>query len=282
MTQFIYIPFGGSGGGGGQSYFAPKYVVGNVLEGDTNTLYATGGFYYFPDPGDGSGIAAALAAANPSDPSFIALGDVWIRPGTYTLSATLSIPTACTVRGSGPTTVIASANNTIAGALISLSDQSSLRDVALVHSVPANDAGGGFGVVDLREDDGEALCENVQIAVGTGGFAGFKVFAGFCVSNVGGAAVTRLRCVGCSVIYGANGTGGFPNFLVGYRMQDAVLELEDCDATRIAVADANGASVLARTDQAVEGLSALHVSGGKFEAPLYSIYWEGTQADYPV
>jgi parallel beta-helix repeat protein len=60
---------------------APKYVVGNVPNGDSASAYAANGFFYFPDTGDGAGIAAALAAAA------AVVGDVWVRPGTYDLSA---------------------------------------------------------------------------------------------------------------------------------------------------------------------------------------------------
>jgi hypothetical protein len=98
---------GGGGGGGGQDRFAPKYIVGNVPAGDSPVAYSADGFTYFPDPGDGSGIAAALAA--------VALvgGDVQIRPGTYDFGlgavvTPLQIPALCQVHGSGvgTTTII--------------------------------------------------------------------------------------------------------------------------------------------------------------------------------
>lgn len=98
---------GGSGGAGGPDRFAPKYLVGNVPAGDSATPYSSSGFTYIPDPGDGTGIATALAYANAADPSFVATGDVWIRPGLYDLSlptspaAPFTVPAAVTVRGSG-------------------------------------------------------------------------------------------------------------------------------------------------------------------------------------
>ncbi len=91
---------GSGGGGGGQDRFAPKYLVGNVLNGDSATAYSSNGFFYIPDPGDGSGIAAALLAAS------ALAADVWIRPGLYDLGAgavvtPLTVPPACRVQGAG-------------------------------------------------------------------------------------------------------------------------------------------------------------------------------------
>src|SRR5512147_636115 len=66
--------------------FAPKVIVGNTLSGDSALAYSTDGFNYVPDPGDGSGIAAAIAI-------LVALGfaaDICIRPGTYTRAAGLA------------------------------------------------------------------------------------------------------------------------------------------------------------------------------------------------
>jgi len=280
MPLFLENPPGGSGSG--QDRFAPKYVVGNIANGDSATAYSTGGFYYFPDPGDGTGIAAALAAATSTDPGFVALGDVWIRPGTYAVSATLAVPAACTVRGSGPATAISSVANAVPGALFSLGNLSSLRDMTLTHTTPT-DTTGSFGVVDLRGDGISAYCENVTVAVGTGGFAGTAVSSGFSVSNVGGAGITKLRLSRCSVVYGGNGSGGYPLYLVGYRMTDACLEMEDCDSTYVPGApNGNGYSVIASTVQADPEQSFLRIVGGKFKSPFGSVYWTATNADYPV
>lgn len=95
MAQILFIPFAGSGGGSQQDHFAPKYVVGNTPAGDTPLAYSMGGFNYIPDPGDGSGIALALAqSAGP--------GDIWIRPGTYTKTqARFVVPDGIRVWGAG-------------------------------------------------------------------------------------------------------------------------------------------------------------------------------------
>lgn len=84
----------------GPDKFAPKYLVGNVPNGDSATAYSSGGFVYIPDPGDGSGIASALSSAS------IVLGDVWIRPGLYDFGSggvamPLTVPPGCRVQGAG-------------------------------------------------------------------------------------------------------------------------------------------------------------------------------------
>jgi len=98
---------GGGGGGGSNDRFAPKYLVGNVPAGDTATTTGTAaGFTYIADPGDGSGIEAALAlCATPAG------GDVWIRPGLYDLDsgsvvAPLVIPAKTRVQGAGAATTV--------------------------------------------------------------------------------------------------------------------------------------------------------------------------------
>lgn len=99
MAQAIVI---GSGGGGGSSTdrFAPKYMVGNESNGDTAAAYAASGFTYFSDPGDGSGIEAALAAAA------LVPGDISVRPGVYDFSIgsvvmPLTVPAGVRICGSG-------------------------------------------------------------------------------------------------------------------------------------------------------------------------------------
>lgn len=92
----------GSGGSSApsQDRFAPKYVVGNAPAGDTAAAYATGGFIYIEDPGDGTGIEAALALAA------VTPGDIALRPGVYDFSTgaavmPLVVPAGVRVVGSG-------------------------------------------------------------------------------------------------------------------------------------------------------------------------------------
>lgn len=98
MAELLVIGSGGSGGG--SDFFAPKYVVGNALTGDTVPDYSAGGFTYILDPGDGTGIEAALAL------SALVPGDVAVRPGVYDFSTgpavmPLTVPAGVRVIGSG-------------------------------------------------------------------------------------------------------------------------------------------------------------------------------------
>lgn len=80
---------------GGQDIRAPKLIVGNEPAGDTAAVCD------FLDPGDGTGFAAALAAAADTG------GDIWLRPGRYNLglpdspALPLVLPGGVTIRGSG-------------------------------------------------------------------------------------------------------------------------------------------------------------------------------------
>jgi len=104
MAQILFFPAGGGPPPPtGLDRFAPKYLVGNVPAGDSNVAYSSGGFVYIPDPGDGSGIAAALAAAGLAGGE----GDVHIRPGEYRLpGGQLDVPARTLVSGAGPSTRI--------------------------------------------------------------------------------------------------------------------------------------------------------------------------------
>lgn len=90
---------GGAGGGPSSvDRFAPTILVGNELAGDPATSQAAP-FAYIPDPGDGTGIAAALAAV-PIDGAWI-----HVRRGIYTLDPgilPLTVPSNCRVTGDGP------------------------------------------------------------------------------------------------------------------------------------------------------------------------------------
>lgn len=65
----------GSGAGGADLHTA-KFIVGNELAGDTAEMC------HFLDPGDGTGLALAVAAAVTAN----APADIWLRSGTYDLS----------------------------------------------------------------------------------------------------------------------------------------------------------------------------------------------------
>lgn len=89
--------------GGGAGIFAPTIIVGNELAGDP-AVAQPAPFEYVPDPGDGSGISAALLTAG-------AAGGGWvhIRRGTYTLDPALlplSVLPGVRVTGDGIATVL--------------------------------------------------------------------------------------------------------------------------------------------------------------------------------
>lgn len=96
----------GLGGGGGQTqdHQSPRIIVGNAPAGDTTYVCD------FLDPGDGSGIAAALAAAGalaallnpPGTPtSATILVDVRLRAGRYVFVDTLDLPENVRLIGAG-------------------------------------------------------------------------------------------------------------------------------------------------------------------------------------
>lgn len=152
----IHTNAGGSGPPppGSMDRFAPKYLVGNVPAGDDPVAYSLGGFYYIPDPGDGSGIALALT-------QFGGPGDVWIRPGTYDLNAggvlaALAIPAGVRVQGAGMTTGIIGRVTGDQG-IFTMASNTSLIDMNLV--VNASDAGSvtSVAVVDVLSTTAVAI-----------------------------------------------------------------------------------------------------------------------------
>lgn len=84
-----------AGGGGGSGKQSNRIIVGNAPAGDTLAICD------FLDPGDGSGITAALAA------SAIGINDVWLRPGYYgNPGAVWNVPPGVTLQGVDPAVVI--------------------------------------------------------------------------------------------------------------------------------------------------------------------------------
>lgn len=211
--------------------FAPKYLVGNTLApwSDSNVAFNANGFNYYPDPGDGTGIAAALAAAN------TVAGDVWIRPGTYTLAsnaAALSIPANVRVQGAGASTVIAKSIGTEGDVLtvFTLEDSSELRDIVVTQTM--NDAPSygfsGLGVVQLSltdNDPSSAHVERVKVSV-TDGIVTFP-HAAAAYYVIAGCALEADRCDAVLTGTGTPGVGDV-NTLSGWRMIDGSLRLDAC------------------------------------------------------
>lgn len=146
---------------------APKYLVGNVPNGDTIGNYASNGFYYFSDPGDGSGINAAINAANNSP------GDVHIRPGNYNLSlggvaVPWTVPAGCVVSGAGDSTVILARNAGDQGVFV-LGADAVLRDVKIV--APAAGANGTGSTAIVKVTGGGAHLDGVYFDLTTSDFS---------------------------------------------------------------------------------------------------------------
>lgn len=167
MAFVTFFP-GGSGGGGGQDHFAPKYLVGNVLNGDSATAYSAGGFDYYPDTGNGAGIAAALAAAATVP------GDIWVRPGTYNFTAAgapaaaLTVPTGVRLIGSGPSTVL-TGRLTGDQTLFNLAASSEMHNLRI--NVIGVQSGTGPGVVNIAAG-ASAVCWISRVDVQLEIFAG--------------------------------------------------------------------------------------------------------------
>jgi hypothetical protein len=279
MTQFIYIPFGGSGGGGGSDdRFAPKYLVGNTTNGDTATTTGTAaGFTYFADPGDGTGIAAALTAAATT------AGDVWIRPGTYVISQNLVVPPDVAVRGAGPSTIIVGAPGAINQGLFTMRAGSSLRSLAITHNEPAASVGvTNFGVVGLYEA-GTVVIEDVSVTSVWAAPTNRTLKACFSVAPASGLAV--MKCFRCSALYDANDVNdpvaGPTDVLVGYRSYEGRLELLDCVSSFSSVG--NGPSIFSfgSTDVAGLAVQSLRVEGGSYTGRVIGVNVLGTNGFVP-
>ena len=166
MTTYIWP----EGGGGGLDRFAPKYLVGNVPAGDSAVAYSTDGFVYIPDPGDGSGIAAALTG--PDGP-----GDVYIRPGLYDLGlgtepVPLVILANTRVQGAGGSTIIRSKADPLSQQVFEFApdtggaSNATLRDLR----IETNGASGFNGVTDyalVAVRGGGSTITNVNFALAT-------------------------------------------------------------------------------------------------------------------
>lgn len=279
MTQFLYIPFGGGGGGGSsQDRFAPKYLVGNVANGDTAVEYAAGGFFYYADPGTALGAGLRLAAALQA--AAVKKGDVWIRPGTYLISSTLTVPAGVTVRGAGPgVTFIRSVNGTISGPLFDLGSGAELRDMNVKHNQPiANNVPlEGYGVVQVK--DGSARCENVVASSDWTTPTNSTLRACFLAfSTDSNTLKASLECSNCTAQFRSNTGGGYATNLVGFRAADADLKLVECNSAVLgSILDPiipDGYNVIA----IASGQSApinVTIRGGTYEAIYGCIYVEG-------
>jgi hypothetical protein len=283
MAQFLHIPFGGGGGPPGSSLdrFAPKYLVGNELAGDTtDTTGTAAGFTYYSDPGDGTGIAAALFDAGTVP------GDVWIRPGTYTTTAPFTVPPDVAVRGAGPSTIIVGAPGTINQGLFTMRAGSSLRSMAIVHNEPANSVGvTNFGVVGLYEA-GSVVVEDVSVTSVWAAPTNRTLKACFSVAPAVAGDLSTMRCFRCSAIYEANDFNDpstATDVLVGYRSYEGRLELLDCQSGFSG--SGNGPSIFSYGSASITAstLAAqmLRVEGGSYTGRVIGVNVEASGGHVP-
>lgn len=159
MTYVLAPLRGGGAGPAGTDRFAPRIIVGNEPAGDPAVDQAAP-FQYIHDPGDGSGIEAALAAlaAGPE------LGTVFIRRGEYDLSlgavADLQVPDGVTIIGEGEGTVLLGRT---AGSqrVFRFEGAGALRQLRI--DVPTGDVGATGGEVILV-DGGAVDIDDVSVA----------------------------------------------------------------------------------------------------------------------
>lgn len=144
--------------------FSPRYLVGNVAAGDP-ALGQVAPFRYIGDPGDGTGIATAIAEATVIGGA----GDITIRRGLYTKlvgSIPYVVPPGITVRGSGQTTTIAAPATGDQG-VFTLGVGSTLKDLAI--SVPAfgGAAPSSAAVLCTSASVGTTFVRDVSISLST-------------------------------------------------------------------------------------------------------------------
>ena len=268
---------------GGNTGFTAKYLVGNFSNGDTAATFTSNGFKYYKDTGDGAGIALAL-----SDAASVP-GEVYIRPGTYTTTATLTVPANTIVRGAGPATIIQSAYDAIKGPLVTLNNKAELHSLTLIHNDPGA-IGTKYGVVHLAGslvDDVEAYCTDINVTtMPVAGPTNSTLVGGFYAAGASGSGFkVKLTCDHCSVTYGGNTATTYDASLCGFRGVNAVMTLKDCYATAT-VASYPAARCVSLESSAVNPRQAsLTITGGRYIAPLTAIIWARTAGFaevYPV
>lgn len=122
--------------------FAPRYIVGNVPAGDPATPQ-TGPFRYIPDPGDGTGLALAVAESSVNP------GPIYVRPGTYDwdagpLAGPLTVGDGVLIQGAGSgVTFLVGSTGADQGVLILAGLRCGLMDITV--------EGGRGGVVSASD-----------------------------------------------------------------------------------------------------------------------------------
>jgi hypothetical protein len=219
-AEYILAP---GGGGGGSTYFGPRYVVGNVPNGDSAVAFSAGGFVYIPDPGDGSGIATACSAAGGAP------GDIHIRAGTYDLNqpgspgVQFQVP-GVVVSGAGAGTIILGNNSAPAETTVfEVGNGGTLRDL-LIQTTLDTGNGGGLGIVEGSGGD-PVYIENVTVEYTRDATA---------TSNIRGAFYgnfTPMTCVGCrATVSGTRSPVNPDEALASFVSRGSTMTLSGCSA----------------------------------------------------
>lgn len=197
---------GGSGGGGPTTdIYEAAIVVGNALAGDTTVICN------YLDPGDGTGIAAALAAAAALAPLRV---NVYLRRGTYTSGSTLTPPVGCNLQGAGVGCTILKgpvATTTQAGTVLDPGADVTITDMTVIARDPAAgnvaNARGAIGIsagCTYRNLD-VVLGDNTGVVVDATklcfSYQGSPVIGGVTWENVS-MRVANLTTFGVGVPYG--------------------------------------------------------------------------------
>lgn len=245
MAQILFV----SGAGGppppaSLDRFAPKYLVGNVPAGDSNLAYSAAGFTYIADPGDGSGIRAALLAAQATP------GDVWIRPGQYLLAARdlpLTVPPRVRVQGAGDSTYIARTSTSSYCGVFVLQDRAELRDCYIDVTNTSSELL-DLGVVSVLLTEATAQLERVRVVLSNDSEGAYPLSALYTAGTV-----VADRCL---VTVGGESTGDPRTGLLGLTgaRSNGRLVLDACELAVATASFADAAVVAGDPDNAGRGL----------------------------
>ena len=182
-------------------HFEANFLVGNVPAGDPATAQAAP-FQYFGDPGDGTGIEAALAAAAAAGG-----GRVYIRSGTYdfglgAVAAPLTVPANTTVQGAGQATRIITKTSGDQGAFVlapGIGDPSlsSLRSLGIAVPPPSAPGAGTGSIGAVLLQSGGCILDSVNIEVSTD--PGSAMRSGVVVETTGSTPIPQSSIESCVV-----------------------------------------------------------------------------------
>lgn len=227
--------------------FAPNWIVGNVPAGDSAVAYSVQGFHYIPDPGDGSGIAAALAAAGAAGG-----GVVTYRFGIYDLNGAgspvaMTVPKNVILVGPGP---LYDDQGVLVGPIVARSTGDAtvfntnnlgpvaIRDTGIVFA-PTNNTSTGSWLVGGSVAGSQLALDNVEI------------LASFDPAQAGAPVLTAINSAGgtitnCKITNTGAGGASSPTWTTAIRAEG------DCDVANVHI-DGTDVGVMIDGDATVSG-----------------------------